>query len=101
MNADGSGGGALTHTVLADRDPAWSPDGTQIVYTSRTEAGGPFRLFVMNADGSDNRQLTEGGSDTADDLSPSWSPDGTRIAFSSRGRAGSRRSSSWRPTGRA
>ena len=53
------------------------------MYASRTDAGGPFRLFVMNADGTDNRQLTEGGSDTADDLSPSWSPDGTRIAFSS------------------
>ncbi len=37
-------------------DLHWSPDGKYIVYTDvRQEYG---RLFIMNADGSDKRQLT-------------------------------------------
>lgn len=41
---------------------------------------GDFEVFVMNADGSGQTNLTN---TTALDSHPSWSPDGTRIAFNS------------------
>ncbi len=57
-------------------DPAWSPDGRQIAFTSSGETPLPG-LFVMNADGSGRRRLTfpDGA-----DASPTWSPDGRWIA---------------------
>ncbi len=41
---------------------------------------GDFEIFVMNADGTDQTNLTN---NTALDTEPDWSPDGTRIAFTS------------------
>lgn len=66
-----------TNPAWTDAYPHWSPDGARIVFHS-TRVGGA-QLFVMNADGSDQRQVTSVGTN----LYPSWSPDGTRIAFSS------------------
>lgn len=55
-------------------DPAWSPDGTKIIYTRwQTRPG----VYVANADGSFETSLL--GVNQA--LSPQWSPDGTRIVF--------------------
>jgi TolB protein len=64
-----------------DVTPAWSPDGTKIAFASNRD-GSDFKLWVMNADGSDARQLTSAGSSA--DVLPSWSPDGTLIAFQRR-----------------
>jgi len=72
---DLTGGTALT-TLGQNSDPEWSPDGTRIVFVSNR--GGVFDVWVMNANGSDQRQLTF---DSADAATPSWSPDGTRIAY--------------------
>jgi WD40 repeat protein len=47
-----------------------------IVYAS--DQDGDFEIWVMNTDGSDQRQLTDNDSR---DISPSWSPDGDQIAF--------------------
>ncbi|WP_306601176.1 hypothetical protein [Geothrix sp. 21YS21S-2] len=64
--------------VDGDVTPAWSPDGTRIAFTSY-RAGSPA-LWVMNADGTQARQLTP--TDTShSDYFPTWSPDGTLIAF--------------------
>jgi Tol biopolymer transport system component len=62
--------------------PAWSPDGTRIAFMHQTfdRAGGNYEIYVMNADGTGIRRLTN---HPADDGWPAWSPDGTRIAFSS------------------
>ena len=62
-------------------DPAWSPDGSKIVF-SATPPDQPSRpqLWVMNADGSEARALT---ANERINLVPSWSPDGQRIAFTS------------------
>jgi serine/threonine protein kinase len=64
--------------------PAWSPDGTKLVFTSPCESNQEFYpgsgLFVVNADGSGVMPLPNvpGG-----DFDPAWSPDGTQIAFTS------------------
>ena len=82
MNAaDGGQKTNLTNTRRAqESEPNWSPDGRRLAYTSFTEARGAFdRVFTMNADGSNQTNLTgrDGG------WSPAWSPDGSKIVFTS------------------
>jgi len=67
VNPDGTGNAALTRPVTALVDelpsnvaPAWSPDGAHIVYLSNRnsiESAGAWHLWVMNADGSNQRML--------------------------------------------
>lgn len=84
MNLDGSGLTRLsapTNTPI-DTDPVWSPDGQKIAFAS-----GGFNdlsdIFVMNADGTNRVQLTDGGSYLTYETSfaPAWSPNGSKIAF--------------------
>ncbi len=56
--------------------PAWSPDGRKVVFSSRRS--GNFEIYVANADGSGQRNLTRY---PARDVLPAWSPDGRKIAF--------------------
>ncbi len=67
----------LTDAPGLDRFPAWSPDGTKIVFQS--SRAGIAQVWVMDADGSDQTQLTF--DPVPKDQLPDWSPDGTRIAF--------------------
>lgn len=78
VNADGTG----HHTISASgNQPAWSPDGKQIVY-SLTSDSDVTHLEVINADGTNAHALTSGTTSAqADDRNPAWSPDGTKIAF--------------------
>lgn len=80
MSPDGSGQTNLTNEPADDRNPAWNPQGTQIAFVSNreTEQGHVEQIYVMNADGSDVRQLSNNGS--AD--FPDWSPDGNWITYS-------------------
>ncbi len=80
MNADGSHPRNLTQNPAWDDRPAWSPDGKQIAFTSdRSGTQNCPCLYLMNADGSGQTQLTISGQEiTAYALA--WSPDGTRIA---------------------
>jgi hypothetical protein len=76
MNTDGSNLQRLTSNAIDDANPAWSPDGTRIAFT--TNRDGNYEIYVMNADGSNPQKRT---SNAASDGSPAWSHDGTRIAF--------------------
>jgi TolB protein len=65
---------------LGDDDPAWSPDGSKIAFV-RQRPRKPFRIFVMNADGSDQHELIRTATDGFSGVGPTWSPDGREIAF--------------------
>src|SRR5207244_2996256 len=58
-------------------EPAWSPDGRWVAFASRRD--GPSHIYIMRADGTHVRQVTQG---KADDDGPAWAPDQRRIAFS-------------------
>lgn len=80
MNTDGSNIVRLTDNSFADEYPMWSPDGKKILFSSNRE--GAFKLYLMNADGSNPNSL---GFITSDDpydpCRASWSPDGKKIVF--------------------
>jgi len=57
MNADGSGVTRLTTNPAYDNYPAWSPDGTRIVFQSQRD--GNDQIYVMGADGSGATRLTQ------------------------------------------
>src|SRR4051794_35516443 len=78
--AAGSGKAAGSLPFLYD--PAWSPDGKLIAFADRDEGAGGSRgdLYVMNADGTNMRKLTDStGGSLRGARYPAWSPDGTRV----------------------
>ena len=68
---------ALTSNTQPESAPVWSNDGKQIVF-SRYD-GSDWEIWIMEADGSNPRQLTD---NDWDDREPAWHPDGESIAFS-------------------
>jgi Tol biopolymer transport system component len=92
MNADGSAPVALTKYTFTPASEgaltasvAWSPDGSNIAYTSSGALDGSdalapaFNVWVAKSDGSSRKPLTRGTAFLAG--APVWSPDGGRIAF--------------------
>jgi Tol biopolymer transport system component/lysophospholipase L1-like esterase len=79
---DGSHARQITPSIPGcngDFWPRWSPDGRKIVFQHADSTG--FRLWVMNSDGSDRRQITPTVLNNVGN--PDWSPDGRRILFQS------------------
>lgn len=82
MNADGSDVVRLTNNARNDFAPEWSPDGRRIAFL--TDRDGPPEVYVMNADGSGQLDVTGHLTKARRERgNPHWSPDGERIVFDS------------------
>jgi Tol biopolymer transport system component len=83
MDPDGGGLANLTAKSKADDLSAgWRADGRKLAFVSdrvtATNPEGDYEIFVMNPDGSQQRQITF---NALDDEDPAWASEGTRIAF--------------------
>lgn len=85
MDARGGHRHRLTHAPrdrfapLSSYDPAFSPDGSRIAFTSNRHDGWSDDIYVMNADGTHQTRLSAASRAYA--AQPSFSPDGKSIAF--------------------
>lgn len=66
----------LTDSGSIDTSPSYSPDGSQVVFTS--DRGGQPQIYKMGADGSGQARVSFGGGSYS---TPVWSPRGDLIAF--------------------
>jgi TolB protein len=71
----------LTSTPAIDTAPSYSPDGQQVVFES--DRGQSQQLYLMNADGSNQRRISPLGEGRYS--TPVWSPRGDVIAFTKQG----------------
>jgi Tol biopolymer transport system component/predicted Ser/Thr protein kinase len=88
INVDGTQNEDVTHQAGDDVDPAWSPDGQLIAFTSN-RINKLDQVFLMNSDclnGEPNAcwsvKPTNISAGFAVESSPAWSPDGNQIAVS-------------------
>jgi chitodextrinase len=72
--------GSNTVTLAAGSDPAWSPDGSKIAFTERSDIFARSDICVLNLSNGSLSNLTN---HPASNLSPVWSRDGAKIAFAS------------------
>lgn len=91
VNMDGSGLFELAADIFPTFNPAWSPDGQRISFSSNDEKSGS--LYLVNADGTNMERVLEtkdfGLYDLSDPdirfsppcCSSIWSPDGGKISF--------------------
>jgi TolB protein len=75
-NRDGSGERPLASSTSLDYNPAWSPQGDWIAFTS--ERAGSADLYRIHPDGNGLERLTD---DPSYDDQPAFSPDGRQIVF--------------------
>ncbi len=66
----------VTDDDCVDTDPAWSPDGRSLAFSS--DRAGSMDVWVRDLSTRQERRLT---SSTDADMAPVWSPDGRRIAY--------------------
>ena len=101
MNVDGSHARQLTHSLGYDGGPWWSPDGKRICYRAyHPQTAGEIAdykallarhlirpttldLYVMNADGTGQRQVTDDRAANIANFAPSWTPDGRHLIYAS------------------
>ncbi len=63
--------------AVADRDPAWSPDGKWIAYFS--DESGEYALHLRSQDGHSELRKINLGNPPSFFYSPTWSPDSKKI----------------------
>jgi Tol biopolymer transport system component len=79
VNPDGSGEANITNDPGNDYAPAWSPDGSRILFVSDRDPDliNDGDIYTANPDGSNVNRVTVGARAGSAD----WSPDGTWIVF--------------------
>jgi eukaryotic-like serine/threonine-protein kinase len=75
----------LSQKDRRDQMGTWSPDGQTIAFV--TTRDGPMRIYLMNADGTEQRPFSASGSKL--NLWPTWSPDGKVLMFTQKAKANS------------
>jgi dipeptidyl aminopeptidase/acylaminoacyl peptidase len=81
LNPDGTGRLNLTRSSSFEFDPVWAPDRQWIAFAALNRVTElKTDIYVMKADGSERRRVTDHGPDTIAGC-PTWSPDGKHIAF--------------------
>ena len=79
--AGSPGGGGeirLTNDEYMNTQPAWSPDGEQILFVSDRDGEGVMDIWIMDRTGGNKRKILDCDKNC---YSPSFSPDGQTIAF--------------------
>jgi tricorn protease len=70
----------LTHTTtIAERDPAWSPDGKSIAFFS--DESGEYALHIIDQGGEGRVKKINLGNPPSFFYGPLWSPDSKKIAY--------------------
>jgi Tol biopolymer transport system component len=82
VNPDGTGLAQLTHEPdgIAARDPAWSPDGSHILFARFNLSNNASRIWIMKADGTGRRRLASDAPGYSDQQ-PKYTPDSRHIVF--------------------
>lgn len=79
MNADGTGQKPLTTVPGSDFDPAWSPDGRRIAFTSLRD--GNKDIYVLTVETGAIIRLTTVSGEIQENSQPAWSPFGNQIVY--------------------
>lgn len=84
----GTGGNSIVATMNADgtnmvllaygKDPAWSPNGDKIAFTTDYNTGANFELFIITVDGAVATRITQ---NIVADAGPAWSTDGRKFVY--------------------
>lgn len=85
ISIDGGRPTQITNTPEGEREPAWSPTGTSIVYTSDLLTPGSTEIFILTvtAAGDPLGSPIQATNANRNSYSPSWSMDGSTIVFAS------------------
>lgn len=78
ISPDGRHARELTEGPYDDREPAWLPDGSGLVFSSDRSRDGQYKIWRVGAGGGAPSQVTTG---PGAESNPVVSPDGTRLAY--------------------
>jgi Tol biopolymer transport system component len=77
---DGSGAKQINDGSSIAWNNHWSPDGKRIAFTGQNDPKSELAVFVMNADGSNRRQVTHIAPEEGGAQWPVWAPNGRQLA---------------------